>query len=63
MASDMAGEVLRSAHNDIACDEFTMKCDVALGVSEVPLTWLVGFFASLRTTLRVMSSQRNVMSP
>ena len=26
----MAGEVLRSALNDIACDEFAMKCDVAL---------------------------------
>ena len=26
----MAGEVLRSAQNDIACDEFTMKCDVSL---------------------------------
>ncbi len=43
----MAGEVLRSAQNDIACDEFNMKCDVALSVSEVPLTWLVGFFAPL----------------
>ena len=53
----MAGEVLRSAQNDIACDEFTMKCDVALSVSEGPLTWPVGFFAPLRTTLRVMSSQ------
>ena len=53
----MIGEILRSAQNDIACDGFTMKCDVALGVSEVPLTWLVGFFASLTTTLRVMSSQ------
>ena len=26
----MAGEVLRSAQNDIACDEFAMKCDVVL---------------------------------
>ena len=26
----MAGEVLRSAQNDIAYDEFTVKCDVAL---------------------------------
>ena len=59
----MAGEILRSAQNDIAYDEFTMKCDVALSVSEGPLTWPVGFFAPLRTTLRVMSSQRNVMSP
>jgi len=53
----MAGEVLRFAHNDIACDEFTMKCDVALSVSEGPLAWPVGFFALLRRTLRVMSSQ------
>ena len=53
----MAGEVLRSAQNDIACDEFTMKCDVALSVSEGPLTWPVGFFAPLTTTLRVMSSR------
>ncbi len=30
----MAGEVLRSAQNDIVCDEFTMKFDVALSVSE-----------------------------
>ncbi len=30
----MIGEVLRSAQNDIACDEFKMKCDVALSVSE-----------------------------
>ena len=30
----MAGEVLLSAQNDIACDEFTVKCDVALSVSE-----------------------------
>ena len=53
----MIGEVLRSAQNDIACDEFTMKCDVALSVSEGPLRWPVGFFAPLRTTLRVMSSR------
>jgi len=53
----MAGEVLRSAQNDIACDEFTMKCDVALSVSEGPLTWPVGFFAPLRTTSGVMSTQ------
>ena len=59
----MAGEILRSAQNDIAYDEFTMKCDVALSVSEGPLTWPVGFLAPLRMTLRVMSSQRNVMSP
>ena len=26
------------AQNDIACDEFTMKCVVALSVSEGPLT-------------------------
>ena len=52
----MAGEVLRSAQNDIVYDEFTMKCDVALSVDEGPLTWPVGFFARLRTTLRVMSS-------
>ena len=38
MVSDMAGEVLRSAQNDIACDEFAMKCDVILSVSEGPLT-------------------------
>ena len=57
MASDMAGEVLRSAQNDIACDEFAMKCDVALSVSEGSLTWPVGFFAPLRTTLGVMSTQ------
>ena len=57
MASDMAGGVLRSAQNDIACDEFTMKCDVALFVSDGSLTWPVGFFASLTTTLRVMSSR------
>ena len=30
----MAGEILRSAQNDIAYDEFTMKCDVALSVSD-----------------------------
>ncbi len=59
----MAGEVLRSAQNDIAFGEFKMKCDVALSVSEGPLTWPVRFFAPLRTTLRVMSSQLNVMSP
>ena len=53
----MAGEVLRSAQNDIACDEFIMKCDVALTVSEGPLTWLVRFFAPLRTTLRLVSSK------
>ena len=53
----MAGEVLRSAQNDIACDEFKMKCDVALSVSEESLTWLVRFFAPLRTILRVTSSQ------
>ena len=52
----MIGEVLRSAQNDIAYDEFIMKCVVALSVSEGPLTWPVGFFAPLRTTLRVMSS-------
>ena len=53
----MAGGVLRSAQNDIASDEFIMKCDVALSVSEESLTWPVGFFAPLRTTLRVMSSK------
>ena len=53
----MVGEVLRTAQIDIACDEFTMKCDVGLSVSEESLTWPVGFFAPLRTTLRVMSSQ------
>jgi len=53
----MAGEVLRSAQNDIAYREFTMNCDVALSVSDGPLTWPVRFFAPLRTTLRVMSSQ------
>jgi len=58
----MIGGVLLSAQNDIACGEFTMKCDVALSVSEMSLTWTVRFFAPLRTTLRVMSSQRNVMS-
>jgi len=57
MASDMAGEVLRSAQNDIAYDEFAMKCDVALSVCEGPLTWPVGFFAPLRTRLGVRSSQ------
>ncbi len=30
----MAGEVLGSAQNDIVYDEFTMKCDVALSVSD-----------------------------
>ena len=34
----MIGVVLRSAHNDIACDGFTMKSDVALSVSEESLT-------------------------
>ena len=53
----MAGEVVRSAQNDIADDEFKMKCDVALSVIEGPLTWPVRFFCPLRTTLRVMSSQ------
>jgi len=53
----MIGVVPRSAQNDIACDEFAMKCDVALSVSEGPLTWPVGFFAPLRTTLRLVSSQ------
>jgi len=53
----MAGGVLRSAQNDIACDEFAMKCDVGLFVSAGSLTWPVGFFAPLTTTLRVMSSQ------
>ena len=53
----MAGEVVRSAQNDIACDEFTVKCDVALSVSERSLTWPVGFFAPLRTTLGVISAQ------
>ena len=53
----MAGEVLRSAQNDIAYDDFAMKCDVGLFVSEGSLTWPVGFFAPLTTTLRVMSSQ------
>ncbi len=56
MVSAMIGEVLRSANNDIVYDEFAMKCDVALSVSELPLTWPVRFFAPLRTTLRVMSS-------
>ena len=53
----MAGEVLRSAQNDMACDDFKMKCDVALSVSEGPLTWPVRFFALLITTLRVMTSK------
>ena len=53
----MAGGVLRSAQNDVACDEFTMKCDVGLFVSDGSLTWPVRFFAPLRTTLRVMSSK------
>ena len=52
----MAGGVLRSAQNDIADVEFTVKCDVALSVSEGSLTWSVRFFAPLRSTLRVMSS-------
>jgi len=30
----MIGGVLRSAQNDIVCDAFTMKCDVALSVSD-----------------------------
>ena len=30
----MIGGVLRSAQNDIADDELTVKCDVALSVSE-----------------------------
>ena len=34
----MAGGVLRSAQNDIAGDEFTVICDVALSVSEESLT-------------------------
>ncbi len=29
----MIGGVLRSAQNDIARDEYTLKCDVALSVS------------------------------
>jgi len=53
----MIGGVLRSAQNDTACDEFTIKCDVALSVSEGSLTCSVRFFAPLRTTLRVMSSK------
>jgi len=53
----MIGGVLRSAQNDIACDEFTMICDVALSGSEGCLTCSVRFFAPLRTTLRAMSSQ------
>ena len=51
----MIGGVLRSAHNDIVYDEFNMKCDVALSVSEGSLAWPVRFFAPLRTTLRMMS--------
>ena len=50
----MAGGVLRSAQNDVACDEFRMKCDVGLFVSDGSLTWPVGFFAPLTTTLRVI---------
>ena len=38
MASDLAGGVLRSAQNDSACDELTVKCDVILSVSEGTLT-------------------------
>ena len=38
MVSDIAGEVLRSGQNDIACDEFAMKYDVAVSVSERFLT-------------------------
>jgi len=53
----MAGAVLRSAQNAIAYDEFAMKCDVALSVSEWFLALSVGFFAPLTTTLGVMSSQ------
>ena len=53
----MIGGVLRSAQNDIACNEFTAKCGVALSVSEESLSWPVGFFAPLRKTLLVMSSQ------
>ena len=53
----MIGGVLRSAQNDIACEEFTMKCDVALSVSGGSLAWPVGFFSPLRMTLRVMSSE------
>ena len=34
----MIGGVLRSAQNDIACDEFRVICDVALSVSERSLT-------------------------
>ena len=56
MASGMIGGVLRSAQNDIADDEFTVKCDVILSVSEGPLTRPVRFFAPLRPTLRIMSS-------
>ena len=57
MVSGMIGGVLRSAQNDIAYDEFAMKCDVALSVSEGSLTCSVGFFDPLRTTLRVMTSK------
>ena len=53
----MIGGVLRSAQNDIAGDEFAMKCDVGLFVSAGSLAWPVGFFAPLRTTLCVMSSE------
>jgi len=34
-----------------------LKSDVALSVSEGPLAWPVRFFALLRTTLRLVSSQ------
>ena len=34
----MIGGVLRSAQNDIAYDEFKMKCDVALRVSDGTLS-------------------------
>ena len=53
----MAGGVLRSAQDDIACDEFTAKCDVALSVREGSLAWRVGFFAPVRTISGVRSSQ------
>ena len=43
----MIGGVLHSAQNDLACDEFTMKSDVGLSVSDGPLTRPVGFFAPL----------------
>ena len=52
----MIGAVLSSAQNDIAYDEFTMKCDGALSVSERSPAWPVGFFAPLRTTMRVISA-------